>query len=57
MDVFDDDYYKLLLRLTITTGSSVADKPARHAASRQTANFLQQLRDHAPFDGDMSSCC
>jgi len=30
----------------LTSSSAVADKPARRAASRQTAKFLKQLRDH-----------
>ena len=29
-----------------TSSSAIADKPARHAASRQTAKGLKQARDH-----------
>jgi len=42
-----------------TSSSAVANKPERRAASRQTAKFLKQSRDHnhTPLVGDMSFCC
>ena len=42
-----------------TSSSSVADKPARRSASRQTAKILKQSHDHKhePFVDGMSSCC
>jgi len=41
-----------------TSRSAVADEPARRDASRRTAKYFKQSRDHnhAPFVGDMSSC-
>jgi len=58
-DYLQQKYEKPKNTPNVTNSSAVADKLARRPASRKTAKFLKESRDHnhATFVGDKSLCC